>query len=102
MKFRSRFFGIFFILALLWLCLGSYLTSQAVVDVYATPAPGGPNAQAARTIGIGVGMSISLSVVLCSGLPLAFLFGLLAWRNAVGLRSERRHRETIAALEHRS
>lgn len=98
MKFRSRFFGVFFILALLWLGLGYYVTSQAVVDVSATPVPGGSAAKAVQTLGI---TSVGMSVFLCTGLPLAFLFGLLAWRNAVGLRTERRHQETIAALEHR-
>jgi hypothetical protein len=102
MRFRAIFFGIFFMLSLLWICYGFYATSTAFVEVVGTPAPNSTTqSQAARdmrnarTAGATIGAGLGLGIFLCTGVPLALFFGLLSWRNNVGLRSERRHQEMM-------
>lgn len=104
MKFRSRLFGFLALLSLLWICYGVYASSSAFTQVVsATVTPSGTldaeTAQAARAAGAGIGAGLGLTVFLCSGLPFALLFGLLSWRNSVGLRKEQMHREQIEAIK---
>lgn len=49
--------------------------------------------EAASEIGVGAGATI----VLCVGGFFFALFALLAWRNGVGLATERRHQEQLEA-----
>lgn len=96
MLFRKRLFTILAILALAWIGYGLSVTSQVTnkqlqqADVQASGA-----AQA----GTAIGASIATSVFLCTGLPLFFLFALLAWRNSVGLTNKKRHEEMLAAVQ---
>lgn len=98
--------GILLLLSLLWICYGLTATGQAVNQVIsATPTArpgGGPTADptmlaAGTAIGASIGGGIGLAFFLCSGLPLAFIFGLLYWRNGVAIRRAREHAELINA-----
>jgi hypothetical protein len=104
MKFRSRFFGVLFLISLAWVCYGLTLSSAAfsnTVAVQVTPSGNlsAEDTQALRTAGAGIGAGLGVTFFLCSGLPFALLFGLLSWRNAAGETNARRHREQLAAIQ---
>lgn len=100
MKFRSRLFGVLFIFALLWMCGGAALTSSAFQQTLnRNPNADDTTANTAYAAGATIGGGIGLTFFLCSGLPFAALFGLLSWRNSVGLRREQMHKEQIEAIK---
>jgi hypothetical protein len=53
--------------------------------------------QAAQGIAAAGFMGLGLPFVACTGIPLVTICALLAWRNRVGLITEKRHQEQIAA-----
>lgn len=93
MKFRRNCFTTLFLLTLiigvLWLVSG-LSASNTQTDTEAE--------EAGQTIGQGIGATI----ILCITLPLVALFALMAWRNSVGMATERRHQEQLDALRNRS
>ena len=91
MKFRQRLFWFLAFVALLWIGYGFSTTGQVVNEVGATAV------SSAEQAGVAIGASIGLSLFLCTGLPIFFLFALLAWRNGAGLRAEKRHQEMLTA-----
>lgn len=104
MKFRSRFFGVLFLVSLAWVCYGLTLSSAAfsnTVGVRVTPSGNltAEDTQALRTAGAGIGAGLGVTFFLCSGLPFALFFGLMSWRNSVGLKNEQRHKEQLAAIQ---
>jgi parvulin-like peptidyl-prolyl isomerase len=101
MRFRMWLFSILALLSLGWIALGFSATSQVVSDISKTAVPTSQylspeDAKAARDVGTAIGSTMSLGVFLCTGLPLLIVSSLLAWRNQVGIRSEKRHKEQIA------
>lgn len=99
MQFRSRFFGFLFILSLLWICGGSALMSNAVQrTVDQNPNATDTTEATAFNAGAGIGGGLGITFFACTGLPLAAFFGLMAWRNSVGLRNDKRHKEQLDAL----
>ncbi len=68
-KFWRRVWGVLFLLALAWLAFGFLLPTLS-----------------------------DLMIQSCIGLPFAFLFGLLYWRNGVALRQARQHAEQVEAI----
>lgn len=103
MKFRSRFFGVLFLISLAWVCYGLSLSSAAfsnTVAMQVTPSGNlsAEETQTLRTAGAGIGASIGVGFFLCTGLPLALFFGLMSWRNSVGLKNEQRHKEQLEAI----
>ena len=105
MKFRSRLFGVLALLALAWLCYGmfAYTSYFGTFLNRATPVPSGSLSSEDRTAiqnaGATIGTGVGMTFVLCTGLPLLALFGLLSWRNGVGLRKEQMHREQLEAIK---
>lgn len=100
MKFRSRLFGLLTLLSLAWLCYGITATGSAFSSVVSTPAPTSTylnqsDANAARAVGATIGGGLGLTFFACTGLPFTLIFGLLAWRNAAGLRTQQRHEELM-------
>lgn len=103
MRFRSRLFGVFALLALGWLCYGLYASSAAFQQVTTAPLPTSEvlseeTRQAATTVGAGLGAGLGITFFLCTGGFPLLLFGLLSWRNSEGLATERRHQEQLNAL----
>jgi hypothetical protein len=101
LRFRKNLFLVLAVLALLWVCGGSALFSSAASDVAQTPAPtiqglSQQEANSYRGLGAAIGGGLGITFFACTGLPLALLFGLLAWRNSAGITNERRHREALA------
>lgn len=96
MRFRSRLFGVLFILALLYTCGGLWYTSS-IASRNIQDNSSQENTEA-RNVGTGIGAGIIYAIVLCPGIPLLLLFGLLSWRNSAGLATERRHQEQLNAL----
>ena len=92
MRFRKRLFTVLAVLAALWACGGSYFASQ----FYAGAAQ--QTKDTTDQLAIGIANTTWLAIFLCTGIPLFFFFALLAWRNSVGLRNERKHQETLAAM----
>lgn len=104
MKFRSRFFGVLFLLSIAWVCYGLSLSSAAFSNVVgATVTPSGnltaEETQSLRTAGAGIGAGLGVTFFLCSGLPFALFFGLMSWRNSVGIKNEQRHKEQLDAIQ---
>jgi ribose/xylose/arabinose/galactoside ABC-type transport system permease subunit len=91
MKFRQRFFWFLAFVALMWIVYGLTVTGQAVDEVGATAV------SSAEQAGVAVGAGLAMTTFMCTGLPFFFLFALLAWRNGVGLRTEKRHQEMLEA-----
>lgn len=97
MLFRKRLFTILAILALGWIALGFLSTSSynakrnLEVGAEVVERPGYQTGQA-------VGSTLALSFFLCSGIPAFTVFSLLAWRNGVGLRNQREHRELLETI----
>jgi hypothetical protein len=94
MLLRKRLFTILAVLALAWMALGflstsSYNTKRNVEVGAETSTSAGY--QAGQVVGSGM----VITFFLCTGLPALVTFSLLAWRNAVGLRNERMHREEV-------
>lgn len=102
MLFRKRLFAVLAILSLAWIVYGFSNTSRAISTTSETlnaTYEAGSAERAASNVGIGIGAGLSVTIFLCTGLPLFFFFALMAWRNSVGLRNERRHQEQIAAMQ---
>lgn len=96
--------GILFLLSIVWICYGLTATGAAVNQVISvTPSPragatANPTMVAAGTaLGAVVGGGLGVTVFLCTGLPLALLFGFLYWRNGVAIRKAREHVEIVNA-----
>lgn len=98
--------GILLLLSLLWICYGLTATGQAFSQVVSATPTGQANAiatadpqvvKAGTVIGASIGGGIGLAFFLCSGVPLALIFGLLYWRNGVAIRRAREHAEIINA-----
>ena len=90
MKFRQRLFWILAVLVVLYVSaavLTDTNTSEICADASNTEV-----CNAAASVGAGIGTTI----VLCIGAFLFTVFALLAWRNGVGLATERRHQEQLA------
>lgn len=109
MQFRARFFGVLAILALLWIVYGFVATSSAASNVMATPVAVATDsvlsqseAQAATNAGVALGTGLGIGIFACTGLPFLLIFGLLSWRNSVGLKTQKRHEETLAAMQNAS
>lgn len=103
MKFRSRLFGLLALLSLAWLCYGVTATGSAFSSVVSTPERGSSSlsasdANAAKAVGATLGSGLSLTIFACTGLPFLLIFGLLSWRNSVGLKTQKRHEETLDAM----
>jgi hypothetical protein len=94
MKFRKRLFTVLTILFALYVCVGVELANNATDHTIATMPDtiGNPSAYA---LGAGIGGFALTMVELSKGLPLYLFCLFLAWRNAVGLTAERRHKELI-------
>lgn len=89
MKFRRNCFSI---VALAVLALGILWIAAGVSESDT------PTESEAEEVGQTIGQSIGVTLILCITLPLTLFFALLAWRNSVGMATERRHQEHIAAL----
>lgn len=63
------------------------------------PNADGTTADAAFNAGAGIGGGLGVTFFACTGIPALLLFGLLSWRNGVGIKTEQRHREQIEALK---
>lgn len=88
-KFWRVVWGVLTLASMAWLCYGISISSSAYTTVASKSATDAGKAGAA------IGASLGIGVFLCTGgLPLLF-FGLLYWRNGVGLRNARRHQELI-------
>lgn len=99
MKFRSRLFSVFFVLALLWTCGGLWYTSGiAARQLAENEERFTENQQAAATVGTATGATIFYAIILCTGIPALLLFGLLSWRNSAGIRKEQMHAEQLKAI----
>ncbi len=102
MKLRSQLFGILALLSLAWLCYGFSATSSAFSNVMSTPIATSDGldvdtAKAATALGAGIGSGLGITFFACTSLPFTLLFGLLAWRNSVGLKTQKRHEEMLEA-----
>lgn len=95
MLFRKRLFTILACLCLLWIAYGCTTVNRVTDKQLQTQQVQTSSAAQAGTL---IGASIGLTIFLCTGVPLFFLFALLAWRNGVGITNKKRHEETIAAL----
>jgi hypothetical protein len=91
MKFRRNCFGVLALLTMLitciWIASGLASVSEDKAETEAE--------QAGQAIGSGIGVGI----ILCITVPFIALFALLSWRNDVGIKTERRHQEQLAALQ---
>lgn len=96
MRFRKRLFTVLAILCLLWIAYGCTSAGQVTSKQLQSQQAQSSTAYQAGTL---IGTSVISTVFLCTGVPLFFLFALLAWRNGVGLTNKKRHEETIAALQ---
>lgn len=96
MRFRKWLFTILALLALGWIVFG--MSSVNEVRTKQLQSTEVQNSSAAQ-LGTEIGSGINTTIVLCPGVPLFFLFALLAWRNAVGLTNKKRHEEMLAALQ---
>ncbi len=101
MKFRSRFFGVLFILALLWTCGGVWYVNGIAARLHNenTQEFESSSQRAAANVGTATGATLFYAIVLCTGIPALLLFGLLSWRNSAGLRREQMHKEQLDALK---
>ncbi len=103
MKFRKRLFRLLALLALGWIVLGYFASGESLgelktdINTEYQSETQRDAAEAGAAIGTGIGFT---GFFLCPGLLLLAVFGLLSWRNAVGLRNEKRHREMIEATLH--
>lgn len=96
MRFRKYLFTILALLVVLWIINGlGIIGGTANKQLQSEQAQASDAYQAGTVIGTG----ISGTIILCIGVPLFFLFALLAWRNGVGMTNKKRHEETLAALE---
>lgn len=96
MRFRKYLFTILTLLALGWIAFGCSAANQGTSNLLQSQrGQASTNYQA----GVIIGGGISGTIVLCTGVPLFFLFALLAWRNSAGLTNKKRHEETIAVLQ---
>lgn len=91
MKFRQRLFWFLAFIALLWIAYGWSVSGNVYSN---TIQQMGTDAGRA---GVAIGAGLGLTAFLCTGLPLFMFFALLAWRNGVGLRTEKRHQEMLDA-----
>jgi hypothetical protein len=88
MRFRKNCFAVLSALIFLAACL--WLASYAVVVSDDEIATENEIDQDAAAVG-------GVMLTLCIAAPAFILSSLLGWRNAVGLRTERRHQEALAA-----
>ncbi len=90
MRFRKNCFSILALLmvvvAILWVASGVSESNKTETNSEAE--------ETGKTIGQGIGVGL----ILCISIPLVFFFALMAWRNSVGLATERRHKEQLDAL----
>lgn len=93
MKFRKRLFSVLAVLVFLGGVVWALEYDEDVQEV----AVENEVEAAARDVGEGIGMGI----IFCVTAPLVGLFALLAWRNAVGIRTEERHREHMDVMRQR-
>lgn len=100
MLFRKRLFTVLALISLLYLVYGftglGKVTQESLED---TAALNNSTERGAAQLGVGIGVTGVTLFLICTGLPMFFLFSLLAWRNGVGLRTEQRHQEQLAALQ---
>ena len=99
MKFRRTLFTILALLALAWIVYGLFVSAQATSETIASAETrAGTNTEAFQA-GAAIGGTAAVTFFICSGAPFLLIFGLLAWRNGVGIQNERRHQETLAAMQ---
>lgn len=104
MKFRSRLFAFLAFLAVLWMCYGVFGSSLALSNFTDRPTPipaGGLTSEqrtSAQNAGATVGAGLGLTFFACTGLPFFAVFSLLSWRNSVGLKRDKQHKEQLDAL----
>src|SRR4051812_10066676 len=77
--------------SLCYICYGCTLTSSVVSSAMSTPAATLDSLRSsdAKTLWntmATVSGSLSIIVFLCTGFPLMLIFGILAWRNSIGVR----------------
>lgn len=93
MKTRQRIFWSLALLAVLFTCLWIYTGQQALSED--DPDIDNDTEQVSEDIATGIAVPFQL----CSGGFVFTVFALLAWRNGAGLANERRHQETLAAMQ---
>lgn len=101
MQFRARMFAIFFILSLLWIGYGIVVTGSAYSSVTKNAIDRNSTLSEKDQItltqaGAAMGSGLVITTFLCTGIPAALFFGLLSWRNNVGIVNKQRHEESIA------
>lgn len=83
--------GILTLLSIGWVCYGITVTASAVNTTTDTV-----NAQStAYQAGTAIGAGLSITVFLCTGIPLLLFFGFLYWRNGVAIREARRFNKSM-------
>lgn len=99
MLFRARLFTVLAALCILWSICGTGYACTITASTVAKPTlePGKTQVSDAYVAGAGIGGSLVAAVFLCSGIPLLIIFALLAWRNRVGLRTEKFQSELVQA-----
>jgi hypothetical protein len=92
MRLRKRIF------TLLSLFVAGVMALGIVVSLNAKTT-GNPNAsQETQDIADTIVQSSGVCLFVCAGLPLLLVFLFMAWRNAVGLRTETYHHEQLDAI----
>lgn len=90
MKFRKHLFRLLGLLttliAILWIVGGLSGVDEE------------PAQSEAEEVGRAVGSGAAISVILCITVPLAMFFFIMSWRNAVGIRMEKRHQEQLEVM----
>lgn len=87
--------GILFLLAMGWVCYGAVSLFIDMGNQLNTAEARQLEGFAAGTV---IGGGIGVSFVLCTGIPLLILFGILYWRNRVAIRDAKRHNQTIQVM----
>ena len=90
MKFRRGCFTLLALLVLVGACLWFVSFAQEAEEIETESEA----EEAGKTLGQGLGTLI----IACPSAVLFIVFALLAWRNAVGIRTERRHQEHMETL----
>lgn len=96
MKYLRWFWAIVAILALGWIVAGFAASGNALEGTLATS--GNATSQTAFEVGAAVGVGLSVTFFLCTGFPIFLLASLLYWRNGVGLKRDKQHKEQLEAI----
>jgi hypothetical protein len=91
MRFRKNMFTLLAFLVVLGACAWATQFSENVEEL-------GPAESEAEETGRVLGEGAGYGLIACVTIPFFAVFSLLAWRNAVGIRTEQRHQEQIEAM----